>query len=410
MPSPEFFRVAPVAEALNQLHAQWQPQPERETIATADALGRLLAADVHSPEAVPAFRKSTVDGYALRAADAYGASDSLPALLSLRGELLMGEPPKLDIAPGQTLQIHTGGMLPASADAVVMLEHTQAAADEIEVLRPAAPGENVIQAGEDVAEGALILPAGHRLRPQDIGALLAVGLERIAARRPPRIGILSCGDELLPPGAAIQPGKIRDINAYALSALAQKQGASPMRLGIARDDFAAYQRMAQAGHAACDILLLSAGSSVSARDYTSDVIESLGAPGVLQHGLATKPGKPTVIAVCDNKPVLGLPGNPVSALLVARQLLPPLIARFLGRAVEPMPVVQARLTQRVASATGREDWLPARLSQSPDGAQATPILGKSNLIFTLVHADGLLRCPLNAGGYEAGAIVEIERF
>ena len=227
----------------------------------------------------------------------------------------------------------------------------------------------------------------------------------------PRIGILSCGDELAPPEADLQPGMVRDINAYTLSALAEEYGAAPMRLGIAADSIIDYRQRAEAGFAACDILLLSAGSSVSARDYTRDVINGLGAPGVLQHGLATKPGKPTIIAVCDNKPVIGLPGNPVSALLVARQLLPRLIARFLCQRPQPPALIRARLSQRVASVSGREDWLPVKLLDCADGMpMAEPIFGKSNLIFTLVGADGLLHVPLNAGGYDGGSIVDVHRF
>ncbi len=411
MPSPEFFQVTPVSDALQLLDAHWRPEPPAETIATADALDRILASDITSPEQVPAFRKSTVDGYALRASDTFGASQSLPAFLTVAGELPMGEAPALDVGAGEALLIHTGGMLPVSADAVVMLEYTQAlGGSEIEVLRAAAPGENVIQAGEDVGVGQLVLPAGHQLRPQDIGGLLAVGVTSVAVLRRPRIGILSCGDELLPPDSPLVPGNIRDINAYTLSALAQKLGAAPIRLGIASDEFADYQRRARDGFAACDILLLSAGSSVSARDYTRDVIAGLGQPGVLQHGLATKPGKPTILALCDNKPVIGLPGNPVSALLVARQLLPHLIARFGGQMLATPKAVNARLSQRVASATGREDWVAVRLSEGDGQLQAQPIFGKSNLIFTLIDADGLLRVPLNTGGYDAGSLVDVERF
>jgi len=412
MPSPEFFQVLPVADALALLDSRWQPQPRPETMPTAAALDRVLAADLRSPEQVPAFRKSTVDGYAVRGSDTFGASQSLPAFLRLRGELKMGEAPQDDIGAGDALLIHTGGMLPASADAVVMLEYTQTInEDEIEVLRAAAPGENVIQAGEDVAEGALVLPRLHRLRAQDIGGLLAVGISEVDVLSPPRVGILSCGDELAPPEASLTPGMVRDINAYTLSALAEKHGAAPMRLGIAADTIEDYRQRAEAGFARCDILLLSAGSSVSARDYTRDVINGLGEPGVLQHGLATKPGKPTIIAVCENKPVIGLPGNPVSALLVARQLLPHLIARYLGR-YPPAPATRkARLSQRVASVTGREDWLPVKLSRADDGETlAEPIFGVSNLIFTLIGADGLLRVPLNTGGYEAGSIVDVQLF
>ena len=413
MPSPEFFQVTPVGDALRRLDAHWRPSPQSETIATADALDRILASDIASPEQVPAFRKSTVDGYALRAADTFGASQSLPAFLQVGGELTMGEAPALDVGVGEALLIHTGGMLPGNADAVVMIEHSQASGEhEIEVLRAAAPGENVIQAGEDVGAGETMLPGRHRLRPQDIGGLLAVGVASVAVLRRPRIGILSCGDELLPPEADATPphGKVRDINAYTLGALARQLGAQPVRLGIASDDLADYQRRARAGFAASDILLLSAGSSVSARDYTRDVIAGLGQPGVLQHGLATKPGKPTILAICDNKPVIGLPGNPVSALLVARQLLPHLVARYGGQRLAAPRLVGARLSQRVASVTGREDWLPVRLGEVDGQTRAQPIFGKSNLIFTLVAADGLLRVPLNTGGYDAGSVVDVEMF
>ena len=412
MPSPEFFQVIPVDDALALLDQHWQPQPATETLPTAAARNRSLAADLRSPEQVPAFRKSTVDGYALRAADTFGASQSLPAFLRLRGELKMGEAPTDDVGVADALLIHTGGMLPASADAVVMLEQAQVIDEgEIEILRAAAPGENVIQAGEDVAAGALVLPRGQRLRAQDIGGLLAVGISEIPVLARPRVGILSCGDELTPPEASLTPGMVRDINAYTLSALAEKHDAAPLRLGIAADAINDYRQRAEAGFAACDILLLSAGSSVSARDYTRDVINGLGAPGLLQHGLATKPGKPTIIAVCENKPVIGLPGNPVSALLVARQLLPHLIARYLGQAPQSPATREARLSQRVASVTGREDWLPIKLSRANDGVTlAEPVFGKSNLIFTLIAADGLLRVPLNTGGYEAGSIVDVQLF
>lgn len=408
MPSPEFFQVLPVAEALNLLERQWQPQPQHETIATAAALDRVLARDIRSPEAVPAFRKSTVDGYALRASDSFGATQTLPAFLDIVGEIKMGEAPERDIGTGQCLAIHTGGMLPESADAVAMIETTQSLDEgEIEVMKAVAPGENVIQAGEDVADGALVLPALRRIRPQDIGGLLAVGLAEIPVLRTPRIGILSCGDELLPPEATPRPGQVRDINAYILGALAERHGAIPLRLGIAGDDLEDYRGRARDGFARSDMLLLSAGSSVSARDYTRDVIDGLGRPGVLQHGLALKPGKPTIVALCDSKPVLGLPGNPVSALIVARQLLPPLIARFLGQAPESPRTIKARLGARVASVTGREDWLPLRLETDGDDLPlAQPIFGKSNLIFTLVAADALLPVPLNAGGFDAGAVVD----
>lgn len=409
MPSPEFFQVLPVADALILLDSHWQPAPTSEFIATADALDRISAGDVVSPEAVPVFRKSTVDGFAVRAADTFGASQALPAFLQVVGEVKMGERPARDIGSGEALAIHTGGMLPDGADAALMIETTQSIGDgEIEAMRAVAPGENVIQAGEDVAAGSLILSGHHRLRAADIGGLLAVGIEQIEVLRAPRVGILSCGDELLPPERKPPPGKVRDINAYTLSALAQKQGGQPLRLGIASDSLEDYRARAEAGFAQSDILLLSAGSSVSARDYTRDVINGLGAPGLLQHGLATKPGKPTIIAVCEDKPVIGLPGNPVSALLVARQILPHLIARFLGQKPARPPMTRARLALRVASESGREDWLAVRLRLTDDDIPlAEPIFGKSNLIFTLAGADALLRVPLNSAGLDAGSLVDV---
>ena len=409
MTSAEFFQVMPVQAARDLLDAHWQPQPERDIVNTADALDRVLAADTHSPEQIPAFRKSAVDGYALRARDTFGASQSLPAFLQVRGELRMGEAADVAVGSGDVWQIHTGGMLPDAADAVIMVEHTHSSgADEIEALRAVAPGENVIEAGEDVAAGGLVLPRHKRLRPADIGGLLAAGISRIAVLRKARVGILSCGDELVPPQASLAAGQVRDINAWTLGALAQAHGASPVQLGIAPDSREAYQARARHGHADCDILLLSAGSSVSARDYTRAVIDGLGAPGVLQHGLAIKPGKPTIIAVCAGAPVLGLPGNPASALLVARQLLPHLLARWQRQSVPAPRITRARLAGRVASVSGREDWLPLRLREGESGTVAEAIFGKSNLIFTLAHADGLLRVPLNVGGYDAGAEVDVE--
>lgn len=412
MPSPEFFRVLPAAEALKLFDVHWQPPPQIETLPTAAALNRIVAADLVSPAQVPSFRKSTVDGYAVRARDTFGASQSLPAFLEVIAEVKMGDVPNQPVRQGEAIQIHTGGMLPENADAVAMVEYVQAASEEeIEVLKAMAPGENVIQLGEDVAENELILRHGHRIRPQDIGGLLAVGITQVEALRRPRVGILSCGDELVAPQVAPTPGKVRDINTYTLSALVEQAGGEPIRLGIVSDNLQDYQSAAKNGFSQSDILLLSAGSSVSARDYTRDVIHHLGQPGVLQHGLATKPGKPTIIAVCDNKPVIGLPGNPVSALLVARQLLPGLIASYTGQAAAPPRVIRAVLSLGIASVTGREDWVAVRLKHREDvHPTAEPVFGKSNLIFTLIQAQGLLRIPLNSGGLDAGSLIDVMLF
>ncbi len=411
MNSAEFFNVQPVAQALETLLVHWQPAPAIEQLDPRAALGRALAQDVRAVADLPAFRRSTVDGYALRAAESFGASPALPALLRVAGELRMGEAAQQTLAPGSALLIHTGGMLPPGADAVIMLERTQPLGKgEIELLAAVAPGENVLQPGEDIARDSLLLAAGQTLRAQEIGGLLAAGVTQVQVRMRPRVAILSSGDELVPPEATPAPGQIRDINAHTLAALVSDADGVPLHCGIARDEFDDYLARAQRGLAAADLLLLTAGSSVSARDLTRAVIEQLGAPGVLQHGLAVRPGKPTLLAVCDGKAVIGLPGNPVSALLVARQLLLPLLRHWSGAAQTRAASVRALLGANLASASGREDTVPVRLRERDGQLVAEPVFGKSGLIFTLVGADGLLQIPLDSGGLRAGTSVEVELF
>jgi molybdopterin molybdotransferase len=299
-------------------------------------------------------------------------------------------------------------MLPVSADAVVMIERTQAVGvDEIEVLAPAASGENVVQVGEDVRRGDEILSAGHRLRAQDIGGLLAAGILSVEVAVPPHIGLLSSGDELVPPEVEPTQGQIRDINAHTLAALVTEAGGEPVLLGIARDELGDFRAKARRGFEACDALVITAGSSVSTRDLTVEVVEGLGKPGVLQHGLAVKPGKPTIIAVCEGKPVLGLPGNPVSAFVVARQVLVPLIWRFLREKTGHKASVRAVLSGNIASSSGREDTIPVRLVEQEGRLFAEPVFGKSNLIFTLVNADGWVTIPLDVTGLKAGVEVDV---
>ncbi len=413
--TPEFFNVQPVQAALETLFAHWTPSPgslpRTETVDPREALGRVLATPSRSPIDLPTFPRSTMDGYAVRAADTFGASQSLPAYLTCIGSVKMGAESDVEVGMGQAAEIHTGGMLPPGADAVVMIERTQSLGEnEIEVLAPVAPGENVIQIGEDVVQGEEILPAGCCIRPQDIGGLLAVGILSVEVTSPPRVGILSCGDELTLPEETPAPGQIRDINAHTLAALVQEAGGEPVLLGIALDTMEDYGTRAQEGFKNSDVLVMTAGSSVSTRDLTREVINGLGKPGVLQHGLAVKPGKPSILAVCDNKPVIGLPGNPVSALLVARQIIVPIIKRALGETPKRIGTVQATLAANIASTTGRDDSVPVKLVERDGQLLAEPIFGKSNLIYTLVNADGLVFVPLNSNGLKAGTKVEVILF
>jgi len=417
---PEFFTVLSPADALATL---WQHVPERpagppETIAAAEALGRVTFAAVTAPAALPAFARSAMDGFAVRAQDTFGASQSLPAYLHVIGEAPMGRAPDFALAGGQAAIIHTGGMLPAGADAVVMVEVTQASrAHEIEVLRAVAPGENVLHIGDDIAAGAAMLPAGHWLRPQDVGGLTALGLTHLPVARRPRVALLATGDEIVPPEAEPAPGQVRDVNSYTLGSLVQQAGGVPVQCGIVRDDLDALRAAAAAALAQADALILSAGSSVSVRDMTAAVIDGLGRPGTLVHGVAVKPGKPTILAAAGGKPIFGLPGNPVSALVVADLFVTPTLYRLQGCAAPPpRRSVRARLTHNLASAAGRVDYVPARLDYNsdpaaPDGLpRAEPVFGKSNQIFTLVLADGMLVVPMDTTGLSAGAVVEVRLF
>lgn len=409
----EFFEVLPPDEARARWLAQVTHRAGHETIAPLAALGRVTAQAVFSPEALPAFQRSAVDGYAVRAADTFGASDSLPAYLTVVGEVSMGQAATVEIAKGQAALIHTGGMIPAGADAVVMVEHTQVFGEgEIEVLRPVAPGENVLQVGEDIEVGAEVLPAGRRIQPQDIGALLALGLaDEVAVVRKPCVRLFSSGDELVPPGTRyLQPGQIRDINSGTIFSLCVRAGAEPEIMGILPDEAGAFFTALSAALPDADMLVVTAGSSISVRDMTARTIDRLGAPGVLVHGVAARPGKPTILAVVDGKPVIGLPGNPVSALVMFSLFGVPAIAHLLGTEAPLQARTLARVAVNVPSTAGREDYVPVRLVERDGEQWAEPVFGKSNLIFTLIGAHGLLKVPLNATGLREGVWGEVALF
>lgn len=407
----QFFQVKPIQDSLALLFQHIQALRATEIIPTSIALARILANAPRSPIDLPSFDRSAMDGYAVKANDTFGASDALPSYLTMVGHINMGEVPHITVGQGEAALIHTGAMLPNGADAVVMVERTQQITEgEIEILASVAVGENIIKLGEDVHKDSEVLAKGHRLRSQDIGGLLAAGLTEIEVFKRPKIAILSSGDELVDATEIPKLGEIRDINSYMLAALCETYGAEVVRLGIARDTIDSLLSLAQKGFEECDMLIISAGSSVSVRDLTQTVIEQLGQPGVLQHGLAVKPGKPTIIAACNGKAVIGLPGNPVSAMLVARRVVIPIMHHLLGEKILPIGTISATLTQNIASTSGREDSVPIRLISTEDGYEAEPIWGKSNLIYTLLKADGLVHVPLNTSGYKAGTVVEAELF
>ncbi len=379
-------------------------------VRTVDALGRVVATDIPATESLPAFPRSTMDGYSVRASDTFGASDGLPAWFTLVGEVPMGRGPEVSLGVGEAAAAYTGGMLAGNADAVVMVEYTQTIDDRtIEVMRPVAPGENVAQPGEDVRAHETVLSVGHVVRPQDIGGLLALGMESVEVARRPRVGILSMGDEVIPPSSTPGPGQVRDVNTYTVAGQVTAAGGTAVPLGLVGDDYEEQLVAARRGLARSDMLVLSAGSSVSARDRTVDIVAELGEPGPLVHGLALRPGKPAIVGLCDGKPVIGLPGNPVSAMVVSSLLVRPAVYRLMGCVHPPPPTDRAAiLAQDIPSVPGREDYVPVRLADNGNGAvNAHPVWGKSGFIFTLVRADGLVKVPADAGGIYAGEPVQV---
>ena len=412
---PEFLTLLPPDEARSLLLSHMYRQEstiESEELDVASCLGRVLAEDVHAPHPLPDFQRSTVDGYAVRAGDTHGASDSLPAYLTVIGEVPMGNTPAFEVSAGQCALIHTGGMLPPGADAVVMLEYTQTAKkNEIEIFRAIANGENLIRIGEDVAQGQMVQPRGTVLRPAEIGGLMALGVTQVDVMKRIRVGLISSGDEIIDPHHAPRPGQVRDVNSYTLGALVGKSGGVPIYYGIVSDTFEALQETVGRALVECEVVIITAGSSASTRDMTADVIRALGQPGVLVHGINTRPGKPTILGACNGKAVIGLPGNPVSALVNGYLFVVPVIEKLLGVLPKPRATVLARLTINLASQAGREDWWPVKLTENAVSQtihyDANPIFGKSNLIFTLAAADGLMRIHPDATGISAGEVVEV---
>jgi molybdopterin molybdotransferase len=418
----EFLKLRTAEEAWDIFLSHFKPAVVSESCRVTDALDRVLAQDAIAPHELPTFVRSTVDGYAVSAVDTHGASQGMPAYADVVAEVPMGALVDLTLGPGQAALVHTGGMVPAGADAVVMIENTDRAGGPvfgstalqsgfipygIEVYRPAAGGDGCIQPGEDVRAGELVLSAGHQLRPQDVGGLLAVGITQLQVARPPRVGIVSQGDEVVPPEQEPGPGQVRDINSYTLAGYVRRAGGIPVTYPIAPDTQEAIDAAVRAAFDDADLVVVTAGSSVSYRDLTANAINKLGAPGVLVHGVAIRPGKPTILAACAGKPVFGLPGNPVSCINIFQRFVTPTIRLLLGAGPLPMRTVQARLARNIPAASGRADYVRVRLEQRSGETWAVPVLGKSNLIFVLVRSAGVVEVPLNSNGIPADSSVTV---
>lgn len=401
------LRMVTLIEALSLVHEAFRPLEEWEKIPTAGACGRVLAEDVRAPEDLPGFPRSTVDGYAVRAADTFGASEEKPAVLALAGEIRIGTPPPGPLGKGEAMAIPTGGYLPEGADAVVMVEDTEVEEGAVLIYSPVAPGTNVIGADGDVAKGSLLFTKGHRLRPQDIGALMGLGVTAVRAVRRPRVAVLATGEEIVPPDVRPGPGKVRDINSHTLHALLEGAGAEPIPLGIVPDSEEDLREVLDGALREADLVVISGGSSVGARDITLAVLAERGE--VLLHGLRMKPGKPTILARVAGKPVVGCPGHPVSAFVVGAKLVVPLVERLLG-IVDPLPRprVRATLAEGVPSAKGRREFVRVRLEGAGSERRAVPIVAESAVISSLARAHGLIEIPEDTEGLEPGTEVWVE--
>lgn len=409
-----FFNLISTSDFLG-LFDGFQPLAN-EQVLLEEGLGRILGEDIVAPEPLPPFARSTMDGYAVRARDTFGCSESEPAIITVIGEVAMGESGRQQtLQPGQACTIWTGGELPAGADAVVMIEFTGKLDDRtMEVFRPVAPGENVIQCGDDFTQGTIVLPGGKLLRPQDLGVMAGLGITAVPVSRQPVVAIISTGDELVPIDQPLQPGKIRDINSTTLAALVRECGGVPIQLGIIGDDFDS-MRMAccRALDLQADVLLLSGGSSVGRRDFTLNVLEDLENTRLLAHGVSIRPGKPTILARKDNTALFGLPGHVGSAIVVFHLLVRPLLRKLLGLGTSSgLQHIQAVTAEQIPSAIGREDYVRVSIEQGRNGKPnlATPIYGKSGLLNPLVKSDGLLVIDRDTEGLNKGEQGEVLLF
>jgi len=413
------FKVSTPQEVItmlkNHLNLKEITQSNTEEVDIKTALHRFLAEGIVAPANLPGFNRSTMDGYAIGAEDSFGATDSLPSYLKIVGEIKMGAKPELKINPGEAVKISTGGMLPKGANAVMMLEYTEQIDDlTIEIRKSISPWENVVRENEDLKTGEIILRKGHRLRPQDIGVLAGIGKTNIKIYKKPKIAIISTGNEIIPAEGEPRIGQVRDINSYTLGACIEEAGGIPIYRGIIKDEVILLEQEIKKTikEDKVEAVIISGGSSVGVRDVTLKVLNKLGKPGVLIHGVSVKPGKPTILAIADNRPIFGLPGHPVSAMIIFDLFVRPLISRLQGGEYNYNSVkeIEAELTCNMVSDSGREDYVRVFIYKEGERFYAEPILGKSGLISTMVRASGLIKIGLNIEGLEKGSKVMVKLF
>ncbi|HKA31912.1 MAG TPA: gephyrin-like molybdotransferase Glp [Candidatus Binatia bacterium] len=411
--SKAFFKVVAPSEARDIL-LQVSPVTT-ETIETVRARARVLAEDLYSKVDLPHFARAAMDGYAVIAKDTFGASASQPGYLKLAGSVEMGKEATRPIEKGEAVRISTGGMMPPGSDAVVMVEYTEeAGAGTVEIHRGVSPGQNVIQVGDDIQKGAPVFTRGRRLRAHDLGALTGIGVSKINVYKKPRVALISTGDEIVEAEREPLPGQVRNINQHSLAGLIDECGAELKDFGVVRDEREALKEALGRALDWADVVMLSGGSSMGAKDIALDVILSFPGAEMIFHGISVSPGKPTIYARAAGKPVLGLPGYPVSALVIFELFAAPLVRALGGEetaaAGQFKKTTRAILKTNVASQAGREDYIRVCLEEADAKLYARPLPSKSGAIFTLVKADGMIRVDLNQEGIEQGEEVEVILF
>ncbi len=402
----EFFKVMDLPGVL-ALAGEFPPVCT-EDVSLLESFNRVLGTDVKSDIDIPDFSRSTMDGYSVCASSTFGASEANPAYLNIIGTVGMGERPSFPVRVQEAAKISTGGMMPDGSDAVVMVEHTDTLDDTtLEVYKSVAPGQHMIEVGEDIKKGSTILVKGRKIRAQEFGLLAALGRQTVTVYKKPTVGIISTGDEIVSVEETPGPGQIRDMNSFTLSALVQKAGGTANRYGIVRDNYESLYEKSVLALSQCDMVLISGGSSVGARDFTTAVLSAIPDSAILVHGISISPGKPTILAKTGKKAFWGLPGHVVSAMVVFQVIVKPFIQQISGLMPQPKWKIPAVLTRNVSSAQGRTDFIRVRLIQKDGVVLAEPILGKSGLINTMVKADGLIEIGINTEGLDKGSPVGV---
>ncbi|HDK7158999.1 TPA: molybdopterin molybdotransferase MoeA [Clostridium botulinum] len=407
----DLFNVISIKEAKYLIEKNFNVKPIKEEVELLNSIDRVIYEDIVSQINVPNFRRSTVDGYAVNSKDIAGASESMPAMMNYKGEVFMGKIPEVNMDfPGDCVYVPTGGMIPEGSDSVVMVEYTERVHEDTVLINKAtAYGEKVVEIGEDIAKEEIIIKKGKRLRPYEIGVLSSLGITKVPVCRKPKVAIISTGDEIVDPNKEPNLGEVRDINSYLLQASIIEDGGIPINYGIIRDDFNLLKNTVEKAIEDTDIVLISGGSSVGKKDVTIDVINSLGDPGVFVHGIAIKPGKPTIIGNVKDKIVFGLPGHPLSAAVVYKVIVKYYIDKIAGVKEKVFPIV-CKFNINYHSAKGREEYLPVTLNWQENEIIASPIFSKSGLISGFSKAYGFIKIDKNLEGIKKDEKVFVYRF